>query len=875
MSALAQDRPYVRSVGDEPLPGYRLIAPLGMGGFGEVWKCLAPGGLHKAIKFVHADDDGRDGGPTSLQQEYEAFERVKGIRHPFLMTLERVELAGGELVMVMELADRSLGNRYDECRAAGHAGIPRSELLSYMVDAAEALDVLGRQHGLQHLDVKPANLFILGGHVKVGDYGLVARHKASHNGDEARLGRGLTPKYVAPEVIHDRVDARSDQYPLALVYQELLTGVFPFPGRTARQLLMQHASAEPDLAALPAQDRETVRRALAKDPAHRFTSCLSFVKSLLRGDAAEATQVVTTTTRTLPTPPQGSPRLPSARPALAAALVTPSARQSGALNVETTLRFNPTLATSPEIRFPADSEFGRHHPGWTFVAEGPATPRGRVVRVSDECGEFHSVHLVKWPAAQAARCEPVALALARPARLVFQAIQRPHAHTLSLAVPEKCRTLADDLGTRKAADEPPLRRAEIRAVLAPVAAALDAVHARNAFAHGLLSPAAIVLKDAAWGVALYGMGELLRRSRADRDWIAADPYAAPEAAIGEAVPASDQYSLALVFLELAGAWLPPERPAARVERGAVRFQRDAFAAYERTALAKALAASPEHRFPTCGEFLAALEPPTADGVALEEVRVVECVNRLAGGDATPQPMPRPQRLTDALLLAAGADAVASWPSPQSEALVVRLPDGRLASRFPARLPTELALLKMKDFKELHHLDLTRLTTDTYILKPRLGIPHAGGRGIELVVQLPRGEQAGAGEPTVTGRSTAGCDRSRADETVIHLIEQFRRALQNATERRKAARFRTDLPIRVFPLDDELSVGAPLAGKCRDVSATGFACVLPGALATEHAFVTFPTLPEFAPWALLAKVVRTAGGVAGSAVVAGRFVHAGA
>jgi hypothetical protein len=57
MSALAQERSYIRSVGDEPLPGYRLIAPLGMGGFGEVWKCVAPGGLHKAIKFVCEDPE--------------------------------------------------------------------------------------------------------------------------------------------------------------------------------------------------------------------------------------------------------------------------------------------------------------------------------------------------------------------------------------------------------------------------------------------------------------------------------------------------------------------------------------------------------------------------------------------------------------------------------------------------------------------------------------------------------------------------------------------------------------------------------------------------------------------------------------------------
>ena len=289
MSVLAPERPLVRAVGDEPLPGYRLIAPLGQGGYGEVWKCIAPGGLHKAIKFVY-EDPARPGNGDSLHQEYEAFERIKGIRHPFLLSLERVELNGGELITVMELADQNLVQCFDEHEAAGLPGIPRDILLSYMVDTAEVLDVLARQHQLQHLDIKPANVFLLGGHAKVGDYGLVSRLQLGSAFDEPELERGLTPRYVAPEILNGRVDIRSDQYSLALMYQELLTGKFPYNGRSVRQLLSQHTSGEPDLSPLPTNDREAVRRALAKDPAQRFPTCLAFVKGIMREELSKAGQ---------------------------------------------------------------------------------------------------------------------------------------------------------------------------------------------------------------------------------------------------------------------------------------------------------------------------------------------------------------------------------------------------------------------------------------------------------------------------------------------------------------------------------------------------------------------------------------------------------
>src|SRR3954463_8846975 len=51
---------YMRREGDEPLKGYRLVAPLGIGGFGEVWKCRAPGGVLKAMKIVPLSGGGQE-----------------------------------------------------------------------------------------------------------------------------------------------------------------------------------------------------------------------------------------------------------------------------------------------------------------------------------------------------------------------------------------------------------------------------------------------------------------------------------------------------------------------------------------------------------------------------------------------------------------------------------------------------------------------------------------------------------------------------------------------------------------------------------------------------------------------------------------------
>lgn len=276
--------PLVKEPNAEPIPGYRLIEPLGSGGFGDVWKCEAPGGLYKAIKFVHGNLNALDSEGVRAEQELKALQRVKEVRHPFVLSIERIEIIEGQLVIVMELADKNLHDRLVECQQAGLPGIPREELLGYMRDAAEALDLMNKQHDLQHLDVKPRNLFLVGNRVKVADFGLVKdlEGRTFSTPNSGPMG-GVTPLYASPETFNGIISKHSDQYSLAIVYMEMLTGRRPFNGKTPRQLFLQHTREEPDLSPLPEADRPIVAKALSKNMAQRFPSCLDFVKALCLG----------------------------------------------------------------------------------------------------------------------------------------------------------------------------------------------------------------------------------------------------------------------------------------------------------------------------------------------------------------------------------------------------------------------------------------------------------------------------------------------------------------------------------------------------------------------------------------------------------------
>jgi serine/threonine protein kinase len=271
--------------GEEPLPGFQLVSRLGKGGFGEVWKARGPGGVHVALKLISL---GEQAGKVELR----ALQLVKNLRHVNLLTLFGIWQTPGFLIIAMELADRTLLDRFEEVAGQGQSGIPWRELLKYAREAAAVLDYLNKPRhfldgkrpvGIQHCDIKPQNLLLVGDGVKVGDFGL-----ARVLGRGRNLSSGLTPAYAPPEFFRGQTSRHSDQYALAVTYCHLRGGKLPFRG-DFDTLKKGHLQQPPDLTMLPGPEQPAVARALAKEPKQRWPNCRAFVKALAEGPREQKT----------------------------------------------------------------------------------------------------------------------------------------------------------------------------------------------------------------------------------------------------------------------------------------------------------------------------------------------------------------------------------------------------------------------------------------------------------------------------------------------------------------------------------------------------------------------------------------------------------
>jgi serine/threonine-protein kinase len=265
---------------------YQILEELGRGACGVVYRALDPAiGRTVAIKSIRFSefsdfDDRRDLRERVLREAQSAGK----LSHPNIVTIYDVLESDDLAYIFMEFVDGS------SLREAMRRDSPpgREQVLSFLRQIASALDYAHRK-GIIHRDIKPANIMISDrgvdrdGVAKIADFGVakLISHEATHQ--RALMG---TPSYMSPEQLEGvAVGGASDQFALAVVVYELLTGEKPFAADNLAALhyFICKRPAKPPSELNPALS-ETVNRvmerALAKLPEDRYASCSEFMGAL-------------------------------------------------------------------------------------------------------------------------------------------------------------------------------------------------------------------------------------------------------------------------------------------------------------------------------------------------------------------------------------------------------------------------------------------------------------------------------------------------------------------------------------------------------------------------------------------------------------------
>ena len=262
------------SVGQNVGP-YRITAPLGAGGMGEVYRATDPRlGRDVALKLL---PEALAADPDRLARFEREAKVLASLSHPNIATLFGLEQVSGQRVLVMELVEGE-----DLAQRLRRGPIAVGEALEIAKQLAEALEE-AHDKGIVHRDLKPANVKVTPeGKVKVLDFGLAKAWSPdddTHSGSApglsqsptlARTGTaaGLilgTAAYMSPEQARARpVDRRSDIWSFGVLLFEMLTGERLFAGETVSDTLASVLKNEPDWARLPAATPPTVRRVLLR-----------------------------------------------------------------------------------------------------------------------------------------------------------------------------------------------------------------------------------------------------------------------------------------------------------------------------------------------------------------------------------------------------------------------------------------------------------------------------------------------------------------------------------------------------------------------------------------------------------------------------------
>ncbi|HEY6341252.1 MAG TPA: protein kinase [Bryobacteraceae bacterium] len=265
----------------ETLGRYQILGELGRGGCGIVYRALDPSiGRMVAIKTIRAELNSSTG--LEVRERFRREARSAGaLSHPNIVTIHEFSDSGDPMFIAMEFIDGHTLGEY-----ISRSGLlPVEFALEVLHSAADALDY-AHSHHIVHRDVKPANFLIdKSGHLKITDFGMAKLIDS----DEGLTSTGTvvgTAQYMPPEQITAApVTGRSDQFSLAVIAYEMLTGVKPFQGNSWASLMHAIATAEPPSVT---QYREilgedvtaVLRRALSKGPSARYASCCEFRNAL-------------------------------------------------------------------------------------------------------------------------------------------------------------------------------------------------------------------------------------------------------------------------------------------------------------------------------------------------------------------------------------------------------------------------------------------------------------------------------------------------------------------------------------------------------------------------------------------------------------------
>jgi serine/threonine protein kinase len=292
----------MRRVGPD---GHQLLHRLTIyGGVGEFWETVAPGGKHVGLqvianldrrgvlKHLHAYDLARclAGASHVLQVHGKWLANLAGEVHPEAEVYKQEWKGPGTLVIATELADDDLARRLGDSRRK-LSDERLGQLLKFLKQAALAIDhINSRQHAyarrqvaIRHCAIRPENIRLIGGEVRIADFGLA--QEATEPCEPLRAdGIDLEPGYAAPELLErggGRVTATSDQYSLAMTYVKLRTGTLPFEQSQSRHRIIGHQLAgELNFQALPEAEQAIIARATARKPEDRYPSCADLIAAL-------------------------------------------------------------------------------------------------------------------------------------------------------------------------------------------------------------------------------------------------------------------------------------------------------------------------------------------------------------------------------------------------------------------------------------------------------------------------------------------------------------------------------------------------------------------------------------------------------------------